>query len=661
MRIDAVRADEVRAIVVDIEGTTSSIAFVKDELFPFARQHIPAYVRDHAAEIRDILDEVCRIEGNAPLSGAQIIQLLLRWMDEDRKITPLKALQGIVWKQGYDSGQLRAHVYDDAASALWRWHAQGLPLYVYSSGSVASQKLLFAHTDHGDLSGLFSGHFDTTTGSKLDAGSYRAITATIAVPAGAILFLSDHPGEIVAAAAAGMQAMLVQRDGAAPVASTAPVITSFDEIAFPDPPRPTPASAAGAYTALSPDTVRQYLAGHHEIAARLGATAAQWSTREIGDGNLNLVFIVQGPSGSVVVKQALPYVRLVGESWPLPLSRSHFEYLALLEQSTWAKPFVPALYHADPQMALIVMEYLTSHIVLRKGLVRGIRYPQVGKHLGTFLARTLYFTSDLHLGAQDKKQRVAQFLGNTAMCRISEDLIFDEPYIAAPMNRHTSPQLNAIAAALRRDVALKLAVQEMKWCFQNCCESLIHGDLHTGSVMVTDLDTRVIDPEFAFYGPMGFDVGAIIGNLLIAYLSQPGHEKTSGDRQAYQAYLLAQTQSLWDTFQHSFSQLWREHLSDAHAGGIYQPRLNIDAPDLLQTAIDVRLTAIWNQALGFAGSKIIRRIVGLAHVEDFEAIADPDLRARCEASALRLARDLLVQRGSFNDMNTLIDAAPRYA
>jgi len=653
-------AEDVRAIVLDIEGTTSSIAFVKEELFPFARKHIPAYVRDHAAEIRDILDEVCRVEGNAPLSSAQIIQLLLRWMDEDRKITPLKALQGIVWKQGFDSGQLRAHVYDDAASALRRWHANGLALYIYSSGSVASQKLLFAHTGQGDLSALFSGHFDTTTGSKLDADSYRAITATIGVPAGAILFLSDHPGEVVAAAAAGMQAVLVQRDAAAPVATSAPVITSFDELAFSDPPRRTPASATAAYIALSPDTMRQYLAGHREIAARLGGTATQWSTREVGDGNLNLVFIVQGPSGSVVVKQALPYVRLVGEGWPLPLSRSHFEYLALIEQARWARPFVPALYHADREMALIVMEYLAAHIVLRKGLVRGVRYPQVGKHLGTFLARTLYFTSDLHLSAPVKKQRVAQFLGNTAMCRISEDLIFDEPYFAAPMNRHTSPQLDTIAAALRRDVALKLAVQEMKWCFQNCTESLVHGDLHTGSVMVTDLDTRVIDPEFAFYGPMGFDIGAIIGNMLIAYLSQPGHEIAAGERRAYQAHLLAQTQSLWETFQHSFSQLWREHLTDMTAGGIYQPRLNVDAPDLLQRAIDARLTAIWDQALGFAGSKIIRRIVGLAHVEDFEAIADPDLRARCEGNALRLGRDLLVQRRGFADMKTLIGAAASY-
>src|ERR1700728_4386036 len=141
----------VRAILLDIEGTTSSIAFVKEQLFPFARRHIPAYVRDHAAELHDLLDEVARIEGDPALSSEQLIELLLRWMDEDRKITPLKALQGMVWKQGFESGELRAHVYDDALSALRLWHANGLRLYVYSSGSVASQQLLFSHTHHGDL------------------------------------------------------------------------------------------------------------------------------------------------------------------------------------------------------------------------------------------------------------------------------------------------------------------------------------------------------------------------------------------------------------------------------------------------------------------------------------------------------------------------------
>jgi 5-methylthioribose kinase len=407
--------------------------------------------------------------------------------------------------------------------------------------------------------------------------------------------------------------------------------------------------------------VRAYLAGRDDIAAMLGGTPAQWMTREVGDGNLNLVFIVEGPAGSVVVKQALPYVRLVGESWPLPLSRSHFEHLALVEQARWAEPFVPAVYHADATMALIIIEYLAAHVVLRKGLTGGIRYPDVGQHLGTFLARTLFFTSDLHLSAVAKRRLLADFLGNSAMCRISEDLIFDEPYFAAQMNRHTSPQMDAMAAALRRDAALKLAVQEMKWCFQNCAESLIHGDLHTGSVMVTDRDTRIIDPEFAFYGPMGFDVGAIIGNLLIAYLSQPGHERVPGERHAYRAYIMAQAQTLWDTFQVSFAQLWRAGVAGVGGGGIYQPRLNVDAPDLLPMAIDARLRAIWRQALGFAGSKMIRRIVGLAHVEDFESIADRDMRAACETNVLHLARDLLVNRDRYQEMHAVIDAAKHYA
>jgi len=656
-------AGGVRAIVLDIEGTTSSIAFVKEQLFPFARSRIPAYVRDHESELRDILDQVRSIEGNERLDTPQLIDVLLRWMGEDRKITPLKALQGIVWKQGFDSGELRAHIYDDAARALRRWHDRGLALYVYSSGSVAAQKLLFSHTQQGDLTALFSGYFDTTTGSKLEARSYKAIATAIALPADAILFLSDHPGEIQAATAAGMQSILVKRDGAELADASLGGIGTFDEITLPDDPPPARIGAPGAYVALNPETLRAYLAGRDEIAARLGGTPAQWITREVGDGNLNLVFIVEGPAGSVVVKQALPYVRLVGESWPLPLSRSHFEHLALVEQARWAEPFVPAVYHADAAMALIIIEYLAGHVVLRKGLIGGIRYPDVAQHLGTFLARTLYFTSDLHLSAVAKRRLLADFLGNSAMCRISEDLIFDEPYFSAPMNHHTSPQLDAMASGLRRDAPLKLAVQEMKWCFQNCAESLIHGDLHTGSVMVTDRDTRVIDPEFACYGPMGFDVGAIIGNLLMAYLSQPGHERVPGERRSYRAYILAQAQILWDTFQQSFAQLWRDGVAgphDAGVGGIYQPRLNIDAPDLLPMAIDARLRAIWRRALGFAGSKMIRRIVGLAHVGDFESIADRDLRAACESNVLRLARDLLVNRDSYQDMHALIDAATHY-
>ena len=225
----------VRAIVVDIEGTTSSIAFVKETLYPYARQYIPDFVRDHQAGIRDILDEVRRIEGSAALDTPQLIAVLLRWIDEDRKLTPLKTLQGLVWRKGFDSGALCAPVYEDALRALRDWRERGLKLYVYSSGSVAAQRLLFAHTDQGDLTPLFSGYFDTATGSKLEAESFRTIASSIGLPADTILFLSDHGGEIEAARGAGMQAVWVDRDTRPVPGGKSEGIRSFDEVTLRNP------------------------------------------------------------------------------------------------------------------------------------------------------------------------------------------------------------------------------------------------------------------------------------------------------------------------------------------------------------------------------------------------------------------------------------------
>jgi 5-methylthioribose kinase len=652
--------ENICAVVLDIEGTTSSIEFVKDHLFPFARRHISAYVHEHGSAVAEILDQVRSTDGNADLDTEQLIAVLLRWMDEDRKLSPLKTLQGMIWQSGFDSGELHAHFYDDAVRGIKQWHQRGVPIYIYSSGSIAAQKLLFSHTAYGDLTPLLTGHFDTTTGSKLEARSYQAIAASIGHPAAAILFLSDHALEIQAASAAGMQAILVNREAASGAAANSNAIGNFDELVAAQAPRRTPPAVPRGYHVLAPQSVSDYLAGCPEIAARLGGTSTQWYGREVGDGNLNLVFIVEGPRASVVVKQALPYVRLVGESWPLPLCRSHFEHLALVEQSRWAARFVPAVFHADQEMALIVMEYLAPHVVLRQGLIGGLRYPRVGGHLGEFLARTLYFTSDLFLSAEAKKQRIADFLGNTAMCKISEDLIFDEPYFDAPMNRHTRPQLDALMVALRRDARLKLAVQEMKWEFLNAPEALIHGDLHTGSVMATEDDTRVIDPEFAFYGPMGFDIGAIIGNLLMAFLAQPGHERQRGEREQHGDYILNQLQGLWEAFHASFAGLWREHQVRPAGGEVYQPRLCVDAPDLLPLAIESRLAAIWRQSLGFAGSKMIRRIAGLAHIADFEAIADPEVRAACERNAVDLARDLLLRRNGYPGVQDVVAAARQF-
>ncbi|MGH8551079.1 MAG: acireductone synthase [Methylococcales bacterium] len=202
------------AIVTDVEGTTSSISFVQDVLFPYAREHIRPFVRGNAeGRAAPHLDDV-RIEvGRPELSLDEVADQLIQWIDEDKKITPLKALQGMVWEQGFNNGDFTGHVYADAVDCLKAWQQQGLKLYVYSSGSIFAQKLLFGFSDFGDLRPLFCGYFDTTTGAKVDAESYRKIAEAIHFPANEILFLSDVEKELDAARTAGLQTRWLVRKG----------------------------------------------------------------------------------------------------------------------------------------------------------------------------------------------------------------------------------------------------------------------------------------------------------------------------------------------------------------------------------------------------------------------------------------------------------------
>ena len=188
------------------------------------------------------------------------------------------------------------------------------------------------------------------------------------------------------------------------------------------------AAAQDQYRILREADLRAYLAQLPAVASQLGGSPAAWSISEVGDGNLNLVFIVRGTRGGIAVKQALPYVRLVGESWPLPLSRSHYEYLALMHQARLAPGLVPAVLHHNEALALVAMELLEPHIIMRKGLIAGTRYPRFVDDITTFLARTLFLSSDLAVPAAQKKEGIAAFSGNHALCKITEDLIFTDPY-----------------------------------------------------------------------------------------------------------------------------------------------------------------------------------------------------------------------------------------
>jgi len=225
----------IRAIVTDIEGTTSSIDFVKDVLFPYAREKLPAFVETHAdqPEVQHWLHEAAREAGLVSASRQEIIDLLTRWIDEDRKATPLKALQGLIWADGYASGEFKGHVYPEVAENLQKWKKQGIHLYVYSSGSVAAQKLLFGHSEAGDLTPLFSGYFDTEIGGKREVDSYRRIAAAIGIPPSQILFLSDIVQELDAAHAAGMRTILLARPpSVCPAAGIHTCVADFSAIAL---------------------------------------------------------------------------------------------------------------------------------------------------------------------------------------------------------------------------------------------------------------------------------------------------------------------------------------------------------------------------------------------------------------------------------------------
>lgn len=202
------------AIVLDIEGTTSSIDFVHEVLFPYAARELPAFLRrnQRQAAVRTLLDDVRKEAGETDAGTERIVQILAQWIREDRKATSLKALQGMVWEKGYLNGDFKGHVYADASNNMRKWAAEGLGLYIYSSGSVQAQKLLFGHSDDGDLRPLIRGHFDTRIGHKRDAASYRLIAETLQLPAENILFLSDVAEELDAAAAAGMQTVQLLRD-----------------------------------------------------------------------------------------------------------------------------------------------------------------------------------------------------------------------------------------------------------------------------------------------------------------------------------------------------------------------------------------------------------------------------------------------------------------
>ncbi|KHT13415.1 S-methyl-5-thioribose kinase [Pectobacterium brasiliense] len=389
------------------------------------------------------------------------------------------------------------------------------------------------------------------------------------------------------------------------------------------------------YRTFTADDAVEYARQYGGVSQPQTLVAAE----EIGDGNLNLVFKIKDEAGvsRVIVKQALPYVRCVGESWPLTLDRARIEAETLLTHARFCPQHtVTVLYH-DPELAVMVQEDLSDHRIWRSELVNGADYPQAAAQLGEYLAQTLFYTSDFYQHPHEKKAAVSQFT-NPELCQITEDLFFTDPYIDHERNQFDAA-LTPDVLALRDDRALKLAVAGLKHSFLSKAEALLHGDIHSGSIFVAEGRLKAIDAEFGFYGPIGFDAGTAIGNLLLNYCGLPGllapREAAAGRERR-----LEDIRTLWQTFSARFLALSESESRD---------------PALAESGYAALfLQQVWRDAVGYCGTELIRRTIGLAHVADLDGIQEAEARLACQRHAISLGRTLVLAAPHIADVDALL-------
>lgn len=394
-------------------------------------------------------------------------------------------------------------------------------------------------------------------------------------------------------------------------------------------------SADISFEQLTTETVARYLASRSALRALINPDELV-EIREVGDGNLNLVFIVTDESGaSLVLKQSLPHVR-TDPSWPMTRDRSIREAGVLAEHQAADAEHVPALYDFDAEHFVLAIENLSDHRVWRNELNEGRVHPEAAAEIGRYVARTAFATSVFRLGAIEHKRLVARSI-NPELCEITEDLVFTEPYIEHEHNVVLAANEPDVAA-IRSDAALRHEIGLAKYRFETSAQSLLHGDLHTGSVFVRSADAergsvasvRAFDSEFGFVGPTGFDLGALWGNFILA----AARATALGDS-ARAEQILELPAELWSTFEAEYRRLWPERTDSR----VWDDRI-----------LDALLADIRDDATVFAGAKAIRRIVGFAKASDIESL-EPSLREGAARGVLRAGRALILERAVFDSVS----------
>jgi len=361
------------------------------------------------------------------------------------------------------------------------------------------------------------------------------------------------------------------------------------------------------------------------------AAGAEITAQEIGDGNLNFVFRafdVNDPSKSVVLKQAPPYIKILGPSYALTPDRLVYESRALEEYNRLAPEFSPLQIHFDPRNYIIVMEDLSDYRILRTDLIRGVVNPRIAPNIARFMAITHSRTHVQNLPAKGVERYTSRF-ANGVMQGITADYIFTKPFMDDPTNFYTDG-LEPYVAAVKNDQHLLEEVRHLREIFLTSKQGLTHGDLHTGSVMVRDDAAKVIDSEFVFYGSVGFDIGLYWANYLLSYFSHVGNT-------AVRSQLKAAIQQTW---------------------AVYKSEFEMDNANRKARVLD----GIFHESVGFTGMEVMRRLIGAAHVRDIQGITDIEKKLSAEIAALELGC-LLVKRhreiGTMPDLMALIEGTRR--
>lgn len=357
---------------------------------------------------------------------------------------------------------------------------------------------------------------------------------------------------------------------------------------------------------------------------------------EIGDGNLNYVFHIfdSAINKGVIIKQAVPYAKVLGESWPLTLKRAAIEANALIQFRSYCPEFVPQVYYSDEQLAITIMEDLSHLKIVRSGLIDGFQFPSLSKHIGEFVAKTAFYTSDFHLEPSAKKE-VARNFTNPELCKITEVFIFTDPFLEEHPGEFEQ-ELTGMAQSIWNDAELILEVAKLKQSFESEQEALLHGDLHTGSIFANETESKVIDPEFAFYGPVGFDLGQYTANLLFQAITR----QVAGKEEIF-----THLQEFWDTFEETYTVLWNTENKSPFS----------KVPGYLSYV----LTKFKRDSYGFAGCELIRRTIGLSHVIDLDSIEDKEIRIAAKTATLKIGAYLIKNREEL-DVPALIEVVKQH-